>query len=133
MHIDAFFEYLLAKQHPYFTQVPPPNAPLSSSGRDGVPLEEDLAIRALDPRYRPKRGRRKTEEQEDDASVTYETSPPLKRPRLDTSMSFSASNAGFAETQSAFPSSAIPSSAIPFSAHPDGNNYPGTTAAAVED
>ena len=61
MHIDAFFEYLMNKPHTYYEQVPPLHAPFPEDGRDGVPLEEDLAIRALDPKFRRKRGRRKAE------------------------------------------------------------------------
>ena len=45
MHIDAFFEYLMAKEHPYFMDVPHPNDPFPVAGRDGVSAEEDLAIR----------------------------------------------------------------------------------------
>ncbi|RII13276.1 hypothetical protein CUC08_Gglean004576 [Alternaria sp. MG1] len=85
MHIDAFFEYLLGKQHPYFLQIPHPHNPFPSEGRDGVPLEEDLAIRALDPKFKPKRGRRKAEDGDDDIDFDEGTpAPPIsvsyKRP-----------------------------------------------------
>jgi hypothetical protein len=66
MHVDAFFEYLLGKQHAYSTEVPHPNDPYPANGRDGVLAEEDLAIRALDPSFRPKRGRRRNSEVEQD-------------------------------------------------------------------
>ena len=66
MHVDAFFEYLLNKAHVYWAQVPAVNEPLSEFGRDGVTAEEDLALRALLPEMRPKRGRRKAEDKEDD-------------------------------------------------------------------
>ena len=87
MHIDAFFEYLLGKQHPYYMQIPPPHNAFPSEGRDGVPLEEDLAIRALDPSLKPKRGRRKAEDGEDDLDFD-ESTPARKRPQLDTSIPF---------------------------------------------
>jgi hypothetical protein len=64
MHVDAFFEYLLGKQHSYSTEIPHPSDPYPSNGRDGVLAEEDLAIRALDPSFRPKRGRRRNSEVE---------------------------------------------------------------------
>ncbi|KAF7956707.1 hypothetical protein EAE96_004037 [Botrytis aclada] len=66
MHVDAFFEYLLNKPHVYWTQVPSPGEPPSESGRDGVTADEDLALRALLPETRPKRGRKKAEDREDD-------------------------------------------------------------------
>lgn len=66
MHVDAFFEYLLGKQHAYSNEVPHPSDPYPSNGRDGVMAEEDLAIRALDPSFRPKRGRRRNSEVEQD-------------------------------------------------------------------
>lgn len=103
MHIDAFFEYLLGKQHPYYLQIPPAHDPFPEGGRDGVPLEEDLAIRALDPKFKPKRGRRKAEDGEDD--LDYDESTPVrKRPQLDTSVPFG--NA--LQPQSAYPTSAHP-------------------------
>ncbi|KAF2744477.1 hypothetical protein M011DRAFT_408236 [Sporormia fimetaria CBS 119925] len=103
MHIDAFFEYLLGKQHPYYLQIPPPHDPFPENGRDGVPLEEDLAIRALDPKFRPKRGRKKAEDPEDGTNNADGT-PPRKRPQLDTSVPFG--NA--LQPQSAYPASAHP-------------------------
>jgi len=104
MHIDAFFEYLLGKPHPYYLQIPPADNPFPEGGRDGVPLEEDLAIRALDPKLKPKRGRRKAEDGEED--VDYDEGTPVrKRPQLDTSVPFG----------NALP----PQSAYPTSAHPD--------------
>ncbi|KAK0122125.1 hypothetical protein ONS95_010386 [Cadophora gregata] len=80
MHVDAFFEYLLNKAHIYWTQVPSPNDPASEFGRDGVAAEEDLALRALLPETRPKRGRRKAEDREE--SETGKS--PSQRPRLDS-------------------------------------------------
>jgi hypothetical protein len=103
MHIDAFFEYLLGKQHPYFLQIPHPHNPFPSEGRDGVPLEEDLAIRALDPKFKPKRGRRKAEDGDDDIDFD-EGTPARKRPQLDTSIPFG----NVLQPQSAYPTSAHP-------------------------
>ncbi|RYN20049.1 hypothetical protein AA0115_g10434 [Alternaria tenuissima] len=103
MHIDAFFEYLLGKQHPYFLQIPHPHNPFPSEGRDGVPLEEDLAIRALDPKFKPKRGRRKAEDGDDDVDFD-EGTPARKRPQLDTSIPFG----NVLQPQSAYPTSAHP-------------------------
>lgn len=103
MHIDAFFEYMLGKQHPYYLQIPPPHDPFPEEGRDGVPLEEDLAIRALDPKFKPKRGRRKADDVDDEIDIEVDT-PARKRPSLDTSIPFG--NA--LQPQSAYPSSAHP-------------------------
>lgn len=109
MHIDAFFEYLLDKQHAYFIDVPKVNEPYAST-RDGVAAEEDLAIRALDPSLRPKRGRRRNSEIEaEDAADVVKRQPP----------------------QNALPASAYPSSALPMSAHPDGGGDPWAIASAV--
>lgn len=110
MHIDAFFEYLLDKQHAYFTDIPNAKEPYAQT-RDGVAAEEDLAIRALDPSLRPKRGRRRNSEIEaDDAAADV-----VKRQ----------------QPQSALPASAYPSSALPMSAHPDGAGDPWAIASAV--
>jgi hypothetical protein len=103
MHIDAFFEYLLGKQHPYYLQIPPSHDPFPNDGRDGVPLEEDLAIRALDSKFKPKRGRRKADEGEDDVDIDDGT-PARKRPQLDTSIAFG----NVLQPQSAYPTSAHP-------------------------
>ncbi|KAI9647289.1 hypothetical protein NHQ30_003672 [Ciborinia camelliae] len=78
MHVDAFFEYLLNKPHVYWTQVPSPNEPPSELGRDGVTAVEDLALRALLPETRPKRGRKKAEDRDDDDMGRS----PSQRPRL---------------------------------------------------
>ncbi|KAF2268958.1 hypothetical protein CC78DRAFT_529587 [Lojkania enalia] len=120
MHIDAFFEYLLGKQPPYYMQIPPPHAPFPENGRDGVPLEEDLAIRAIDPKYRPKRGRRKAEDGEDEEGLVDNT-PPRKRPQLDTSIPFG----NVLQPQSAYPNSAHPDNMEGFL----GGHDPWTTSA----
>ncbi|KAF2754953.1 hypothetical protein EJ05DRAFT_513284 [Pseudovirgaria hyperparasitica] len=102
MHIDAFFEYLVGNQHSYFTWVPTPHEPFPDDGRDGVIFDEDLAIRALDPKLKPKRGRRKNDEG-DDENEELQRAP--KRPQLDTSFSASSNHA---PPQSAYPNSAHP-------------------------
>lgn len=118
MHVDAFFEFCLGHPHPYYTQRPPADA-LVSDSRDGVPLEEDLALRALVPQWKPKRGRKRAEGREGDEDK------PAKRPQLDTSVGVLHGGS--------FPShSAFPQSAIPFSAFPDDmeSNDPWMTAAS---
>lgn len=104
LHIDAFFEYLMGKKHSYFLAVPPVNDPFPES-RDGVPIEEDLAIRAIDPKFRPKRGRRRADEAGEEEGES-------KRQALE---------GGFGRNgdESAYPLSAYPMSAVPGSAHPD--------------
>lgn len=106
MHVDAFFEFLLHKRHPYFLNIPPPHDPHPAQGRDGVPAEEDLAIRALDPSFRPKRGRKRNESPDEEPA-------PSKRPLLTTSFTFEG------QTLYAQPQSAHPESAIPLRARPD--------------
>lgn len=100
MHVDAFFEYLLGKRHSYFVELPPAHDPFPAQGRDGVPAEEDLAIRALDPSFKPKRGRKRNESPDDEPAVP-------KRPLLTTSFTFEGRTL-YAEPQSAHPASAIP-------------------------
>ncbi|EME85887.1 uncharacterized protein MYCFIDRAFT_161512, partial [Pseudocercospora fijiensis CIRAD86] len=114
MHIDSFFEYLLGKQHSYFTEIPPPSDPYPASGRDGVMAEEDLAIRALDPSFRPKRGRRRNSETEQEENADAESAS--KQPKL---------------TESVASYSAAPMSALPMSAHPDNYHDPWAVASAV--
>ncbi|KAL2852499.1 ARS binding protein 2-domain-containing protein [Aspergillus pseudoustus] len=105
MHVDAFFEYCLGHQHPYYTQLPANNAIVSDS-RDGVPLDEDLALRALVPQWKPKRGRKRAEEKDNPNERA------LKRPQLDTSVGvFQAGS--FPAHSATFPQSAIPFSAFP--------------------
>ncbi|EPE36265.1 hypothetical protein GLAREA_05603 [Glarea lozoyensis ATCC 20868] len=85
MHVDAFFEYLLNKPHIYWTDVPGVNE-AALDGRDGVPTEEDLALRALLPETKPKRGRRKAE----DRDIESESGKsPAQRPRLEPSPTLS--------------------------------------------
>lgn len=118
MHVDAFFEYLLGKGHAYFLEVPHPSNPYPAGGRDGVLAEEDTAIRALDPSFKPKRGRRRNSEAEQDAAV--DEKPKQSAGRL--------LGAFAADGQ---PQSAYPRSAIPMSAHPDGHQHDPWTAASA--
>jgi hypothetical protein len=101
MHVDAFFEYLLGKQHAYFQEIPTPDEPYSNA-RDGVAPEEDLAIRALDPSFRPKRGRRRNSEAEQDqeADTAAENSQTIDQTPF---------------PRSAYPASAYPSANLSFS------------------
>lgn len=105
MHVDAFFEYCLGHQHQYYTQLPP-SGPYIGESRDGVPLEEDLALRALVPQWKPKRGRKRAEDREIEEEKT------TKRPQLDTSVA-GLHLGGFQQHSVAFPQSAIPFSAFP--------------------
>lgn len=121
MHVDAFFEYLLGHDHVYYKQLPLSNAP-ASEDRDGVPLEEDLALRALVPEWKPKRGRKRAEDKD------KEDSRFPKRPQLDTSMAILDNNALAAHAAN------FPQSAIPFSAFPDdmdAQNDPWVAAAST--
>ncbi|GAW22049.1 hypothetical protein ANO14919_115840 [Xylariales sp. No.14919] len=77
MHVNAFFDYLLDNPHPYWTQIPTDNNPICEEGRDGVAAEDDMALRALLPHIRPRRGRKRPEE--DGLSKS-----PSQRPRLES-------------------------------------------------
>jgi ARS binding protein 2 len=122
MHIDAFFEFCLGKSHRYYTDLPTAAANASEEGRDGVPLEEDLALRALMPEWRPKRGRKKNEEKESDTAAEQ---PAPKRPHLD-------SHHSAVEYEGLGMHSAIfPNSAPPWSAYPDEINQDAWTMASA--
>lgn len=107
MHVDAFFEYLLSKPHIYWTQVPSVNEAPSDFGRDGVAPEEDLALRALLPETKPKRGRRKAEDKENDDEDTGPS--PAQRRRFDSP----TLSEEFMSARSLIPDSATPASAHP--------------------
>lgn len=109
MHVDAFFEFLMGKNHPYFVQIPPAHVSSPDFARDGVPLEEDMALKALNPSLRPKRGRRKNEEGDERASS--DTSPRAKRSQLNATSTLDDSG-------SSNPQYGHPRSALPHSAHP---------------
>lgn len=66
--MDAFFHFCLGIPNAYYLEVPSKDAPLEGAVRDGVSTEEDLALRALLPEWRPKRGRRKADEADVDTS-----------------------------------------------------------------
>ncbi|KAE8152428.1 ARS binding protein 2-domain-containing protein [Aspergillus avenaceus] len=123
MHVDAFFEYCLGHPHPYYTQLPANNAVVSDT-RDGVPLEEDLALRALVPQWKPKRGRKRAEERENGNDRL------AKRPQLDTSVSILHTST-FPAHSATFPPSAIPFSAFPEEIEPNDPWMAATTSFAA--
>ncbi|KAK2001285.1 ARS binding protein 2 [Colletotrichum falcatum] len=100
MHLDAFFEYLMDHPHPYWTEIPNDPNPVCEAGRDGVSAEDDMALRALLPQIRPRRGRKRPDEDESSGS-------PSQRARLDSPPAKSGHAPGRAETSG------------PWSAHPD--------------
>jgi hypothetical protein len=104
MHVDAFFEYLLGKPHSYYTQLPTSAIHTPDSARDGVPLEEDLALRALMPEWKPKRGRRKAEDKEGSIDRDLHSA---KRQHLETPASVIDYD-GYGGHSANFPQSAIP-------------------------
>ncbi|KAG6017238.1 hypothetical protein E4U43_001951 [Claviceps pusilla] len=75
MHVKAFFEYLMSIPNDYWTKIPDEPNPVAIAVRDGVAIEDDMALRALLPYIRPKRGRKRPEG--DDAIAS-----PVQRPRL---------------------------------------------------
>lgn len=75
MHVDAFFEYLLGNPHPYWTEIPLNPNPVSDGGRDGVAAEDDMALRSLLPHIRPRRGRKRPDDDSDSRS-------PSQKPRM---------------------------------------------------
>ncbi|QKX62416.1 uncharacterized protein TRUGW13939_09577 [Talaromyces rugulosus] len=120
MHVDAFFEYLLGHDHIYYKQLPIFNGQgPGGEDRDGVPLEEDLALRALVPEWKPKRGRKRFEERE------REDPRFPKRPQLDTAMTMMDGNSLAAHAAN------FPQSAIPFSAYPEDADQNDPWAAAA--
>lgn len=76
MHIDAFFDYMLDNHHPYWTELPSEADPAIGESRDGVAAEDDMALRALLPHIRPRRGRKRPDDE--DSSVS-----PSQRPRME--------------------------------------------------
>ncbi|EGY15737.1 ARS-binding protein [Verticillium dahliae VdLs.17] len=76
MHVDAFFEYLMSIPHPYWTDIPTDPTPIYQEGRDGVAPVDDMALRALVPQARPKRGKKRPEEESLNES-------PSQRPRIE--------------------------------------------------
>lgn len=74
MHVKAFFEYLMNMPNDYWTKIPTDPSPISQQVRDGVALEDDMALRALLPEIRPKRGRKRPGDDEASASPAYQKS-----------------------------------------------------------
>ncbi|OLN92181.1 ARS-binding protein 2 [Colletotrichum chlorophyti] len=101
MHVDAFFEYLMDHPHPYWIDIPHGQTPVREAGRDGVLAEDDMALRALLPHIRPKRGRKRPEDDEF-------TKSPSRRLRVDSP----PGGNGFSTTRADHMG--------PWSAHPDG-------------
>lgn len=75
MHVDAFFEYLIGRASPYWTEIPAPHIPVAELEREGVAAEDDMALRALLPQIKPRRGRRKPEDDEASKSPSRRPSP----------------------------------------------------------
>lgn len=75
MHVDAFFDYLLGNPHPYWTEIPMDPNPVKDGGRDGVAAEDDMALRSLLPHIKPRRGRKRPDDERLSRS-------PSQRPRL---------------------------------------------------
>src|SRR4051812_38487505 len=99
---------MMGKSHKYMSEVPPVSDPYPEQ-RDGVFVEDDLALRALKPEFRPKRGRKRAES--DDIEPMSAIEP--KRPHLDTALALPGPG---------YPHSAYPGS---MSAHPDDlDRYP---------
>ncbi|KAM0203569.1 hypothetical protein ACHAPQ_000491 [Fusarium lateritium] len=73
MHVKAFFEYLMDIPNDYWTNIPTDSNPTSQAIRDGVALEDDMALRALFPHIRPKRGRKRPVE--DDTATSISPAP----------------------------------------------------------
>ena len=78
MHVRAFFEYLMDIPNDYWTKIPTDPNPIAWPVRDGVAVEDDMALRALLPHIRPKRGRKRPEGDE-------ATGSPAQRQRLSPS------------------------------------------------
>lgn len=75
MHVDAFFEYLLENPHPYWTEIPLDPNPIREGGRDGVAAEDDMALRSLLPHIRPRRGRKRPDDESSSRS-------PSQKPKM---------------------------------------------------
>ncbi|KAK0748537.1 ARS binding protein 2-domain-containing protein, partial [Apiosordaria backusii] len=77
MHVDAFFEYLMERESPYWTEIPDENVPIAELEREGVAAEDDMALRALLPHIKPKRGRRRPGEDDLGKSPSQRPSPQV--------------------------------------------------------
>ena len=116
-HIDAFFAYLTSKPSLYYAERPQTDVDLAETVRDGVPPEEDLAVRALLPEWRPKRGRRKVEDSNEGESAPDTANSANRRQNIRASSAEFTSM--FDEHYSAAPSSAVPWSAAASSSQGD--------------
>ena len=105
MHLDAFFAYCMSKPHSYYTIIPSPDDPNQEPSRDGVPREEDLALRALQPESRPKRGRRKADDKDGNGDLNVS---PSKRPQIGTPSDTPDFDNFGGDSSTLFPSSAVP-------------------------
>jgi hypothetical protein len=76
LHVKAFFEFLMDIENDYWTKIPTDPDPLGNGLRDGVAVEDDMALRALLPHIRPKRGRKRPEDYD------HIQSPAQQRQRL---------------------------------------------------
>ncbi|KAM0286051.1 hypothetical protein ACHAQH_001059 [Verticillium albo-atrum] len=110
MHVDAFFEYLMSIPHPYWTDIPTHPTPIYQEGRDGVAPVDDMALRALVPQARPKRGKKRAE---DDSLIE----PPSQRPRIE----LPAAEEYHPDRTGPGPWSAHPDARGPFTSRPTGS------------
>ena len=104
MHVKAFFEYLMDITNDYWTKIPTDSNPTSQPIRDGVALEDDMALRALFPHIRPKRGRKRPVD--DDTATSLSPAPSQAQTQAQTQRSHLA------------PSSAVDGVSGPMSADP---------------
>ncbi|KIH91457.1 ars-binding protein [Sporothrix brasiliensis 5110] len=81
MHANAFFDYLMDRPHPYWTDIPTSPYSVSEHLRDGVAAKDDMALRALIPEIKPRRGRRRPDDDSDQDTLSNHSSS--HRPRLD--------------------------------------------------
>ncbi|KAJ4199682.1 hypothetical protein NW767_008101 [Fusarium falciforme] len=88
MHVKAFFEYLMDIPNDYWTKIPADTNPTSQPMRDGVALEDDMALRALLPQIRPRRGRKRPADDEVVASPAQRSflAPPSATDDLRTGL-----------------------------------------------
>ncbi len=100
--MDAFYGYLLGRPTSYQTERPSASDDIAHTFLAGIAPEDDLAIRALVPSWRPKRGRRKQEDA--DTGADAESSSKRQNTR---SSSADFPNI-FDDQNSAAPASAMP-------------------------
>lgn len=76
MHVKAFFEYVMGIENEYWMEIPTEPNILRQPLREGIAMEDDMALRALMPHIRPKRGRKRPEDAEENKNS------PAQRQRL---------------------------------------------------